>query len=337
MKKYFLLLILTYPLVFISCSENREKLKLIASQEYFLNSLEYFDDANNITEEIKSDKQDVKFENFEVLLKKIEYGVKESEKVSDTYLDKIHPKLKSMYRDNLINNYIIFLENIDTINKEKSFNLNYQLHEEQLQFWNFIESYKVSINSKMKIINKRSIAKKVFFAKKIIKANENKKSFWRMFFRFLISSFIFIFIFSLLVIILMIPLAIFGKLLENFNPTATALLITIPFTLLAGIGQAILWILWSAYCVFTMHFFIDSPEVSHKWIYYLTSFLWTTGPIGWLSYKEKQSADNISEQKKINVGANYYSLIIIVAFITLTIWPNLLEFKYFVWINNWIY
>ncbi len=157
-----------------------------------------------------------------------------------------------------------------------------------------------------------------------------------MFLRLLISDFVSIFVFSFFVIALLLPLAAIGLLAEKINKGLLTI-ISIPFMIIAGIGQAYFWILWAAYCAFTIQFYIDSPTVSQNWLYYITGFFSVTGPIGWLSHKEKQSATSYDEQKKIQDGTFYYSLIAIVAFIVFCIWTSLLDYKYISWANDWLY
>ena len=113
--------------------------------------------------------------------------------------------------------------------------------------------------------------------------------------------------------------------------------ISTPFIFIANVGQAYFWILWAAYCAFTILFYKDSPSVFHNWLYYVTGFFTVTGPIGWLSHKEKQTATSKDELQKIQGGTFYYSLIAIVAFIVFCIWTNLLNYKYISWLNEWLY
>lgn len=154
--------------------------------------------------------------------------------------------------------------------------------------------------------------------------------------RFIISDFAAILVFSIFLIVLLLPLAPIALVAEKLNKGYVTI-ISIPFMIIAGVGQAYFWILWAAYCAYTIQFYMESPAVSHNWLYYITGFFAVSAPIGWLSSKEKESASSHEERKKIQDGTYYFSMTAVAAFIVFCIWTNLLDYKYISWLNDWLY
>jgi len=333
MKRHILILSLFLTTIFTSCSDNENKEEFKEAQKSFLASMETFGKANESATKLFEDLKTGLLGNEGQVISQIKKGITESETVTDDYLDFIHPQLKSMYRDNLVGSYKLLIENIDNRDLQKANELDIQLNEKQQAFWAFMQANQDDLNVKMKQVNKKTFGQKI---KRLITADESKKSYWRMFVRLIISDFLSIFVFSFFLIALLLPLAPIGLLAEKLNNGLLTIL-SIPFMIIAGIGQAYFWVLWAAYCAYTIQFYMDSPTVSHNWLYYITGFFSVTGPIGWLSHKERQSATSYEEQKKIQGGTTYYSLIAIVAFIVFCVWTNLLDYKYISWLNDWLY
>lgn len=327
----FIRYLLFFPVCVIAlctCSDkhNDSKSKYAADKEAFIKSLETFGKANEeATKFIEDNKDKISNDpnfattNIQNMLDKYKDGIKESEKVSDDFLDFLHPKLKSMYKDTFVDSFREMIEFSEDGDYSKAMEIDKKVNDMQKSFYSFLHDNQDEINKKIPS-----------------EKNAPKKSYWRMFLRFLISNFVSILVFSFFVFVLLLPLVPIVLLAEKINKGLLTIL-SIPFMIIAGVGQAYFWILWAAYCAFTIRFYMDSPAVSHNWLYYVTGFLSVTGPIGWLSNKEKQTATSYDEQKKNQGGTFYYSLIAIVAFIVFCIWTNLLDYKYISWVNDWFY
>lgn len=256
---------------------------------------------------------------FRTTLGKFKEGVKESEKVSGQFLDFVKPGLKTMYKDSLIGSFRKMIEFSEGGDYDNIMKTGKEMNRMQLSFFTFCQDNQNVMNEKIYSEN-----------------DAPKKSYWRMFFRLQIAAFVSIFMFSFFLIILLLPLAPIAMLEERLNKGFLTV-ISIPFMIVAGFGQVYFWIMWAAYCAFTVRFYVDSPTVTHSWIYYMTGLFTASGPIGWLAHKENQLANSYEERKKIQAGTTYYSYIAIIAFIVFCIWTNLLDYKYFSWLNIWLY
>lgn len=313
-------------LVFSSCSEKKsEQLpnNFKENRDKFITTIETFQESNKISAELPNyttDEQSSQEQKMKTLIHK---GIETSNEISDAFLNFLHPDLSDNFRNKLVKSNELYLDGAFSKSDDPTTSFQKQLQANQLlsEWGNYWEKNFDQIDKNLN--TKASVDK-------------TKKSYWRMLLRFIISDFVSILVFSFFVIALLLPLAPIGLLAEKINKGLVTI-ISIPFMIIAGVGQAYFWILWAAYCAFTIRFYMDSPTVSHNWLYYITGFFAVTAPIGWLSSKEKQSATSYEEQKKIQGGTFYYSLIAAVAFIVFCIWTNLLDYKYISWLNDWLY
>jgi hypothetical protein len=302
-------------------------------KERFISSLESFQESNKISSGLPN-VETAKREGQERKMKKlINEGIETSEKISDDFLKYLHPELSEYFKGRLVKSNKLYIEGIsgdydlsEAIQKQIEAN---KLLAEWGSYWadNFDQ-----INKQLTVKSKKTFGQKI---KRLTSVNESKRSYWRMFLRFIISNFISIFVFSFFVIALLLPLVPIGLLGDKIK-SGLATIVTIPFILIAGVGQAYFWALWAAYCAQTVQIFIANPAVTQSWIYYATGFFSVTGPIGWLSSKESQSAKTYDDQKRIQGGTFYYSLISVVAFIVFSIWTDILNSKYISWLNDWL-
>lgn len=302
-------------------------------KEIFITSMQTFLESNRISSELPDLSTSEQEEQGKKMKELIGKGIELSDKISDDFLNYLNPELSRYYRNTLVKSNRLYIEGLsgdfdETVSLQKQVEAN-QLIEEWVDYWNANSD---QINSKLTIKQKKTFGQKI---KRVTSVNEPKRSYWRMLLRFIISDFISIFIFSWFVIALMLPLAPIGLLGDKLN-SGFATVISIPLIVIAGIGQAYFWILWASYCTQTVQIFIASPTVTHSWIYYVTGFFSVTGPIGYLSSKESQSASSYEEQKRIKTGTVYYSLIAVVAFIVFCVWTDLLSSKYLSWLNDWL-
>ena len=338
MKKKILLLTFFIVIIFISCTDKGNRNAFKEDQKSFKASLASFEKANERGYKIQESLKSGQPFDAEQMFSEIKTGIAESEKVSDNYLDYIHPNLKSMYRNNLIGGYRLIIANRGSGDLQKAYDLDIQRGQMQIKFWEFVRSNKDEINAKINGIGNKTFSEKI---KSLLSGNENKKSYWRMLFRFLISNFISVFVFSFFLGILFIPFLPLGLLREKIN-TSLLTVLSVPFLIIVSTGNILFWLLWSGYCVLTVLFYIDSPTVTQSWIYYLTGFLSVIIPISWLSSQEKQIESSKIETsfekiKNINKSTFYYKLLIIISFITFCIWPNILEYKLFSLLNDFFY
>lgn len=200
-----------------------------------------------------------------------------------------------------------------------------ELDQKLKSFAEFIVQNEKAFNDKFKkVYGKNNFIIKIH---KIISTDESdKKSFWRMIGRFLIANFVTILIFSFYLsgfFLLTYPLLALSQKLRSEFSTITSFL-TI---LILGLVQIYFWSIWAAYISTNVQFYINSPTVKHSWVYYVAGFFAVGGPLGWLSNKESQIAQNPEETKNIQSGTVYYSLISFAAFIIFCIWPNSMNFK----------
>jgi len=323
-------------LVFVSCGdESKTPLpdNFQGEKEIFISSMQAFLESNSISSELPNLNTNEQVEQGKKMKDLIGNGIEMSDKISDDFLNYLHPELSRYYRSTLVKSNRLYIEGLSgdydpTVTLQKQVEAN-QLLEEWVDYWNVNSD---QINTKLTIKQKKTVGQKI---KRVTSVNEAKRSYWRMFLRFIISDFISIFIFSFFVIALMLPLAPLGLLGDKIN-SGFATVISFPLIIVAGVGQAYFWVLWAAYCTQTVQIFIASPTVTHSWIYYVTGFFSVTGPIGYLSSKESQSTNSYEEQKRIKSGTFYYSLVAIVAFIVFCIWTGLLSNKYLSWLNDWL-
>ena len=325
-------------LLLSSCSDNKsEQLpdNFKENRDKFITTIETFQESNKISSELPTYTKGEQSSQEQKMKTLIHKGIETSSEISDAFLNYLHPDLSDNFRNKLVKSNELYLDGVFSQSDDTTILVQKQLQANQLlSVWGtFWENNFDQINKNLSAKTKKTFGQKL---KKLITADESRKSYWRMFLRFLISDFVSIFVFSFFVIALLLPLAPIGLLAEKLNKGLLSIL-SIPFMIIAGIGQAYFWVLWAAYCAFTIQFYMDSPTVSHNWLYYMTGFFTVTAPIGWLSSKEEQSATSYDEQKKIQGGTFYYSLIAIVAFIVFCIWTNLLDYKYISWLNDWLY
>ena len=332
------ILTLTTGLILLlsSCSDNRPTKfpdNFEENREKFIATLEIFQASNKISSGLTNDFTN-EYENQEQKMKSlINKGIGLSKEISDDFLTFLHPEFSANFRNKLVKSYEIYLDGFTSQSDESTISLQMQTNQLVSDWDTFWENNFDQINNNLSIKIKTTFGQKL---KNLIIADKNKKSYWRMVLRLFISIIVSTFIFSFIVIALLLPLAPIGLLTEKINK-GLATIISIPFIIIAGLGQAFFWVLWAAYCAYTIQFYMDSPTVSHNWLYYITGFFTVGTPIGWLSSKEKQSTVSYEEQKKIQGGTLYYGLIAVVAFIVFCIWTNLPDYKYISWLNDWLY
>jgi len=279
--------------------------------------METLGQVDDMFAEMMEDAQNGQLVDKSKISDQINDGIKESKKVSDQFLAFIHPEMNKMYQQNFIGIYKLVLKNIGNTDIENLYESDQEINDKMLTYWAFIQANQDEINKKLGDVEKKP-----------------KKSYWRMLLRLIIADFVSTIVFSFFIIALLLP---FTPVMAFANKSTIAAIILFPFMAIASIGQTYFWILWASFCAFTVTFYVDSPDANHAWLYYITGFFFTTGPIGWFAYKESQSAQTYEEHKGIQMGTTYYGLIVIAAYIIFCIWTNLMDYKFLSWINDWLY
>ncbi len=347
MKKYIAPIILFFFFALASCSDKndnsktdflKDKNELLRSLNILGKATEKFNqlkptDANlNVDDTLAVIKFAEQVKEYKNVLNEFQLGINESEKVSDEFLDNIHPEMKSMYRDKYIGSFKLQLSSnlfekgfkySNDKNKlaeiaEEENKQDKKVEEMQTEWFDFIQKHQDVLNDEDVLTGKKS-----------------DKSYWGMFWRFLVADFIATLLVSFLIVILILPITGIALLSEKIKSSALSFL-TIPFVLVAGLGQLYFWVLWASFCVFHMHYYMDSPNVSHRWLYYLTGFFAAIAPMGYLSTKEQETADTNTERNRIANGSFMYILLTIVAYIVFCIYPNLMDYKLISFINDWL-
>ena len=117
---------------------------------------------------------------------------------------------------------------------------------------------------------------------------------------------------------LLSPLSLLSK-SEGFRKA-----IVLPISGLAGLYQIYFWALWSAFVVALTYKYTIRPEVTWDWLFFVSGFMWSLAPVGWLSFKEQQSSESLKETRGIVSGTFMYSTIAALAYIVFAIWPYLM-------------
>ncbi|WP_293874466.1 hypothetical protein [Flavobacterium sp.] len=356
MKKYIYTATIFFLLILSSCSEKNESSQNIfeADKNALLKSIDILGKAadkmnkisateseiniNNIADNSQVSKLTEQQQSYLEALEEIESGIKESYKVSDNFLNNIHPEMKTMYRDNYIGSFKLvlteqkailkkgfdkgtdILKDKDYLTKLSEEHAKSEKHilEMQTLWYNFIQSHQDVLNDEINLSGKKS-----------------NKSYWGMFWRFLIATFIAVILVSVVISLLVLPIAGLGLIGDKIKSNVLPYL-NILFSLIAGIAQFYFWLLWAAFCVHHIYYFMDSPNVTHRWLYYITGFSFAITPMSYLSSKEQDITDSHKEKASIFLGSSIYILFTVVMFILFCIYPNWMDYKYVSFINDWL-
>ena len=142
------------------------------------------------------------------------------------------------------------------------------------------------------------------------------KSYWKMLLYLGIGDFAVTFLYSLLVVLTMFLTIGLTKGAEKIGLGNIGTLILIIPKVIISIGlQIYFWVLWGAFCVFNVLYFIDSPQVTHNWLYYLTGFIAVSAPMSYLSSREQETEISYEAKKRISTYAGVYILISMSAYL----------------------
>ena len=124
------------------------------------------------------------------------------------------------------------------------------------------------------------------------------------------------------VMLIMLP---FTPLLKSDSPPKIVL---IPTMVVAGAYQSLFLGFMGCICVGVTTKYIQKPDVTWDWLYWICGFMWCTSLLGWLLQKEQQTITSTQEARSVDTGAMIYSLITIAAFLIFAFVPNLVEWPY---------
>jgi hypothetical protein len=245
-----------------------------------------------------------------------------SKLISDKFLDSLGGKIRVKYRD-LINNYELMLTN----SEGQSFKNNDLEVLRLVIFKN--EEYIVEYNSK----HQKSNIEKVFkdLLKKynipLIQDQKANKSFGNMLLHLLIGGIIAMITYRLMVGITMVILM---NILGRRNKFTFRVIISCVITIII---QAYFWILWTSFCVFSVRYYIDSPRVSHPWLYYdlglfAATFIFLN--ISGLDDPDSMSSLPWMEQRIILFvyHPRFYYILTILVFLIFSFLPGLMQNNY---------
>lgn len=329
--RYFFVTFLTITL--LGCGKNIEKTNNFNKDlEYFNNSIELLYEANKI-DLSKKETIDSSDHEIKLMLQLSRDGIKYGNMVNDDFLNYLHPELQVNFKDKFIRGNELYMEGFvkqfDTL-------LILESVSNQIKGNKLLEEWNIFWIENENLVRKKIKIEKISFTDKLKKIVQPvKKSYWRMVLRFFIFDFLYIGFFSAIFVSAMIIIIPIGYLSQKTKGIFSLFLNTIFTTFIFAI-QSYLWILWSSFCVALINFYIENPEVNYKWLYYITGFSFSLGPIGWFYHKERQSSKTIKEAENIEKGTFIYRMICLISFFSFIIWPNLLSIELFKWLNNYL-
>ncbi len=138
----------------------------------------------------------------------------------------------------------------------------------------------------------------------------------------MIAAFVATFAFSAGIYVLM---HISNSVDKNKKPSK---IILYPLTALSVGYQVYFWGMWSAFSVAITLKYIQKPEVSWSWLYWVIGLMWSQSLISWFSQKEQQSIKTAEELTWFRRGVIFYSIIAISSYIIFALRPGYASFVY---------
>lgn len=303
-------------------------------------------------------------------INQMKIGINESENVTDEYLNYLHPDLKQMFKKTYIASNILWLLSQKKLLKKilinqpnrfgnliESFDFNkfkIKMHNADVdsltskQIDDSLFSGKLGEYLESEAATSRKIDSLNSIWWSFVKTNQEllndndllsgkkkfNKSYWKMLLYLGIGAFIAAFLF--------VRLAVFATILivgltkeavkDRYGSTGKLILITPLFIISIGL-QFYFWVLWASFCAFNVFYFMGSPLVTYKWLYYLTGFIALSPPLSYIAYRENGMEDYSKNEIK---GAGIYFLISTAAYLLFCIFPKLLDYKFISFINDWL-
>jgi len=318
--------------LFFSCSTRTTDFE--NDSKSFIASIKAFQHSSEMIRECKDFDYQTNMSKYKLIIEEMNKGIELSHNVRDEFLDEVNPELKFQYRNNLVKSQEIFIQNIGEI--IKTGNSSYTDNEKANQLLNTYIAFETPI--KEELFDDAYDLRKITLLGRVVsifKINIEERSYMRMFVRLLISNVLAILIFSVFSVIIMIPLLLIGV-LDKKLPKKIVSIFSVPALVLVFVCQFYFWMLWASYCSIVVFKFIENPNSEHHWLYYLTGFFAVSAPIALLSNKEEGSLENVNEKKRNRWVTGLVSFSSVVIYIILTIYPELMEYKFISWFNNLI-
>lgn len=347
------LFVLTSLFLFYSCDNKNIK---IEEEKAFINTMAILETTNKeIEAKIKTYEgifTSQAVSDYKIAIENYNKGIEESKKVSDQFLDNQQDGLSIMFRNNYVGCYISIVEQfkkiIEVIEDEGKINDKVFLEQFMQDSYEGVVDFEIKHKSYFGFLNKNQYNIFKGFSEEyritgstveqILTTIENskvesKKSYWRMFFRLIISSVIMILSIGIILLFLLGS----ANLVNFISDIQVILKGLLTFLLIFPTVILILYfcILWVSYCAYTVQFYIDSPKVTQHWIYYITGFILATAPFRHVIETHKHKGT--IEGKRIALFFAFVVTILFILFITFSLRPGLMDYKLLSWLNNLIY
>ncbi len=146
-------------------------------------------------------------------------------------------------------------------------------------------------------------------------------NFLKFNFMMLLATFAAIFAFSLGIAALLSPLVLVSKArkMATFGSVAVAAI--------AGAFQLYYWGFWSAVCVAFAVRFMNRPEASVHWLYWIAGFFWASTPLGWFASHEREAVGS-KWTTAHETGTTVYYMVAVVAFVLFAFIPSAMDALY---------
>jgi len=107
--------------------------------------------------------------------------------------------------------------------------------------------------------------------------------------------------------------------------------ISIILAIISILIQCYLWILWTAICVQNINTYINQPEITNDWLYYISGYLIANLILvlisnGFKLINTKNGLNDLEKFQLIVFGPNLYMTIIVIAFAIFSIYPKSLMY-----------
>ena len=124
---------------------------------------------------------------------------------------------------------------------------------------------------------------------------------------------------------------VFTFLLINRNEFFYKSHISIILAIISILIQCYLWILWTAICVQNINTYINQPEITNDWLYYISGYLIANLILvlisnGFKLINTKNGLNDLEKFQLIVFGPNLYMTIIVIAFAIFSIYPKSLMY-----------
>jgi hypothetical protein len=156
--------------------------------------------------------------------------------------------------------------------------------------------------------------------------------FWDFIFRLLVGAFVTPIALSFMLVLLVSLLGLTMR-CSGAQPAAiwTYLMLALLF-----LAQTYFWGLWAAYCASLAFIRAADAGAGHRWLYYAVAFLFVLAPLGYLTFKERQSSSSSGEGRDLQWGAGLYSGLTVISFVVFAVAPQfMIRIPAYGWVVVW--